>query len=752
MTDPTAPLLAPPTPAAHDRPASFTVTPHLNATDPYGNPVTWSLGDVTVQVGRASVAVPNTGLTAGGVYDVPVYGQATRGDPAAPPVVLHVADCDADVLQPLGSTVTLDADGHGTLRVRALRPGLANLVLADAAGDVGSNLFGVGYVRVGADPGGGGGEPVVGGGAAAPAVGPWFAFVMPTPPVVPVTVGYSLAGSTADPALYAGLSGTVTFPAGVSYVTVPVGLDYGYAKVSAEQTIVVTIDGQLNDAGGAIQASLNVMDQATPTVTVAGAADGATIPVDPEGDDAKLVPVAMTVPYFGDLETSTLTWDYTQDTLWLDKHVGMAGVDDLSHMPGAHYIPNSDLVSYTWAGDPPAVVYAQAVAGSPTVDGTSFRLDADVSLVAPTAADPNPPATTQGSGANGTQAGLEIYYNGGLALARFGVAPANNVYSGQLIDVTAGWLGPNNPLNSLGVQYKWNIQSTITHGFLVGGTTQTDHSKGTPPPQYPSTDQNGRPTGYGKSIDVTNGDLSKSGVSFIWVDGTALGSDKLVSCDVTGLGYNGHASAVFNVRRPDASISTRPTPLTLNPPNGESVEAAMTGRMDFTREDEGGAATWTDGGTYEWVQIGVSTLRYDVQNFPSDPTYAKFAGKSLVAHQQGLDNEYPYSSGQQATNDNPGVAGYGYTYTDITMNDEFDMYLMWKPPVAGADWVPLSHVTWHAVGVMAFTYGTKQTPNIWNISTGDVGANGAMQTYVYPHWNSLMLNEDSTPRIVLPNN
>ena len=749
MTDLTAPLLAPPTPLAYDRSASFTVTPHLNATDGDGNPVTWSLGEVDVWVGRASVAVPNTGLTAGGVYDVPVYGQATRGDPAAPPVVLHVADVDADVLQPLSSTVTLDADGRGLLRVRAIKPGPANLVLADAAGDVGGNLFGVGYVRVGADPGGG--EPVVGGGAAAPAVGPWFAFVMPTPPVVPVTVGYSLAGSTADPALYAGLSGTVTFPAGVSYVTVPVGLDYGYAKVSAEQTIVVTIDGQLNDAGGAIQASLNVMDQATPTVTVAGAADGATIPVDPEGDDAKLVPVAMSVPYFGHLLDTTLTWDPTQDTLWPDKHVGTVGVDDLGSLLGASFDPYTGLESYTWIGEPPSTVYAQAVAGSRAVDGTSFWLDADVSMDAVSASDPSPAATTRGSTASGTQAGLEIYYNGFLALDRHGVDPVNKVDSGQLVTLSVGWLGPNNPLNDPGTVYHWGIDANITHGFLVGGTVHTDYPDGTPPPQYPSVDASGRPTGYGKSIDVTSQDLAKSSVTFLWIDGSTGGFDKGVSCSVAGPAYFGMAGAVFTVYRPDETVSTAMNAIELTPADGVSDDVSMqlhsrtaadghTAGIAFNRTDETGTQSWLLGGSYEWVQIGYQTFRYTVQQLPTDPTFQPFAGREYMSYQAGLDNEYPYSTNFFQTFDSPGQGAEGSQERNFGFADYLKMYLMWKPPFANSDWVPLCYVKWHAVATADYIFGQIGQPSKWQVVLDDHKIDGVEQTYEYPKWDSLMLN------------
>ena len=732
-------------PAAAGGSASFTVTPHLNATDAEGNPVTWTMGEVFLSTGLAPPSVLNAGLTAGGVYDLTVGGQATSGDPAAPPVVLHVADCDADVLQPLSNTVTLDADGHGTLRVRAIKPGLANLVLADAAGDAGGNLFGVGYVRVGADPGEGG-EPVVGGGAAAPAVGPSFTFVMPSPSAAAVTVGYAVGGD-ADPALYAGLSGTVTFPAGVSYVTVPLALDYGYAKVSADQTIVVTIDGQRNDAGGPIQASLTVADMngpgvtvgsddgdsgagaddtpaATPmdagagqpaasAITIGGVTDDANIPVDPEGDDAKLVPLAMSGPIYGHANYWTLTWNPQEDVIWPTKHVGPAGTD-LSSYPTASVDYYDGVASFTWCGAPPADVYVQAIAGSVSVDGTYFGLAVDVSM--PATATAAATEATRESSASGTQSGLVLFYGG----SPLNLDTLPHVIVGEEVTLSAEYEGP------------YPLPANPTYAWKVGGKTATEFVAIVGLTEQPS----GKQTSIGGRIDL-HPQPSDSQVTFFWYSGSLAGQTFDVSCILQGATpvRFGSASGTFDVFRPSVQIdATDPFPITVNGTTGTN-----SGGVYFTLHQPPIIPNGFSSGTYEYIQV-IQSAQYTMKNTKT--------GKFRSEHSSGLDSGSPYhgpdTPANANTSDDPGVSNLDkspFAANSFSLDFNASMYLMWNPNTNASkndpNWVPLRKVV--------YNYSFAETKKAWGFSvdtqsvSSDPRGTGIKLTDqdspTYPSWN-----------------
>jgi hypothetical protein len=101
-----------------------------------------------------------------------------------------------------------------------------------------------------------------------------------------------------------------------------------------------------------------------------------------------------------------------------------------------------------------------------------------------------------------------------------------------------------------------------------------------------------------------------------------------------------------------------------------------------------------------------------------------------------LDTQYPYPEEHPPlTADSPanGVPSPAGTITALERDDDFEMYLLWKPDSAGAQYVPLRIVQWE----WGFDISAGSPGGTWILGGSYHSTNPPSQnTYVVPEWTS----------------
>lgn len=140
---------------------------------------------------------------------------------------------------------------------------------------------------------------------------------------------------------------------------------------------------------------------------------------------------------------------------------------------------------------------------------------------------------------------------------------------------------------------------------------------------------------------------------------------------------------------------------------------------------------WSDGNPkqlIQWVQV-VTTDRE--LTTASNGVNHKLQGT-------GLDTTYPYSTDYYQT-DSPSISTqFGYqSYSDVFVNDIFQMWLMYKPSGGDSCWVPLRVTTWEWGGDA--TPLTPPSAYAWVLSRAKGKMDSEADTTSYPSWTQNVL-------------
>jgi hypothetical protein len=273
-----------------------------------------------------------------------------------------------------------------------------------------------------------------------------------------------------------------------------------------------------------VRAEMDVLNTDEPGITIDGEQDGADVDVDPDGDDdGSLATVGLSVSYDGTLNSTTFTWNPSQDVIWLTDQIGTVGVSDLGSLPGSWSDSGGD--HHTWDGKPPADLYAQASGGSPADDGTSMGITANVSMPATwTIAGVS---TSASSNAEDTQAGVIIVISGSGMVPDSDASVAGQILVGSGITATAVYVGP--PPGGIS-NIHWAISGATTNP--ISATAIAGYNPSAP-----------LPTVGGHSTQVTTlsaANLSQGSVHFYFIpDGNLSDLRKIeISCYVGEVAYN----------------------------------------------------------------------------------------------------------------------------------------------------------------------------------------------------------------------
>ena len=325
--------------------------------------------DLRTNTGPAGVSNSTASVPPGGEVDAILsYGLQNGDDPAG--TVLMIKNYDADVIQPTVTAITVNSSGGAVVPAIGMNVGTGIILVQDAAGDQGVIQCTVTSIGISSS------INVVQGATYDPANVPGFTFNIDSPSLTAVAVNYSTAGSTLPSSLFGNMSsGSATIPAGQTSVFVPFTVpDDG--KIAPQRTLVAILTA--GEGGG--QAIMNVQNNDVPSLTIDGEQDGAEVPVDPENEDNRslLARIALTINHDGDLDSTTFSWDPTQDIIWLTDSIGTVGVDDLASKSSVVADQYGD--HFTWYGNAiPKYIWAQAINGEQSADGTTMSLGADVS-------------------------------------------------------------------------------------------------------------------------------------------------------------------------------------------------------------------------------------------------------------------------------------------------------------------------------------------------------------------------------------
>lgn len=228
----------------------------------------------------------------------------------------------------------------------------------------------------------------------------------------------------------------------------------------------------------------------------------------------------------------------------------------------------------------------------------------------------------------------------------------------------------------------------------------------------------------GAVTPLTN--LNTASISYYWVDG-GDGRQVTYTATVRGKPYTGRAT--FNVKRPTVNVTTstgtvRVRTVSFSERIYELVYASTTAPgIRFTR-------------TNLTIPSGFMGDTYWVQLVNASRTRRRNDGTNEVFQETGLDNRFPYASGDPnatETTDSPGLP-LTLAYNYATANDSFQMWLMFKPSGTNSIYVPLRKVNWSWSG-SAERPGTLN----WTLVPGSAGNTPnppSVDSTEHPQWSS----------------
>jgi hypothetical protein len=232
-------------------------------------------------------------------------------------------------------------------------------------------------------------------------------------------------------------------------------------------------------------------------------------------------------------------------------------------------------------------------------------------------------------------------------------------------------------------------------------------------------------------VVYTNFSTVNSNVVFYWVDGA---NNRTIQCSATINGKTITGQATFNVLRPTAKITTQTGSVSVNSTWGDleisfGLQSPEIAGITFSNIITMPSTNFT--GSTEWLQV-VNDVVQTRQRI-SDLVWETWAGGG------GLDNSVPYDNEPLNTltvNDNPG----GHLTNDYleynVVTNSFTMWLLFKPDINNACFVPLRAVGWNWSGSATNNVGT------WMLESGatnsvnppDFGTTG------FPLWNRNVTN------------
>lgn len=251
---------------------------------------------------------------------------------------------------------------------------------------------------------------------------------------------------------------------------------------------------------------------------------------------------------------------------------------------------------------------------------------------------------------------------------------------------------------------------------------------------------------------IESSDLQSELVVFYWIDG---GNDIEVTYTANVDGTTKSATVKINVERPTATLISTTTPL--QPPIGLRLGHLRFGVLAPNEYgiSWSGVVTTSDIGEGEvaFVQLVNADRRRTLKD--EDSTKMKMTSNGLF-FLDSLNNIVQYLSvvtpiggndtKSQSNTDSPGtdIENYsgGFGYSRISMNDQYRLYLMYKPDGDGSIWVTLRRLDWFCNGAASLN-----DVNEWVLEPGQSSSHnpGSSNSIELPEWPACMQDQAWVP-------
>jgi hypothetical protein len=235
----------------------------------------------------------------------------------------------------------------------------------------------------------------------------------------------------------------------------------------------------------------------------------------------------------------------------------------------------------------------------------------------------------------------------------------------------------------------------------------------------------------GRKVPVDS--LTTATANFVWVDGGGAGAndftEKQVDYKLAVTGGQIKGKTTFKVKRPKFTLATATESVNIIEENGMPFLYFATETNQGIMFQNTAAVQFPTSytGTTQWVQIVNNSLRRI--DFPSGPP--------SVDNQTGLDGCYPYArrnSGRAFDSPKQGLAGIV-----VNVNDDFSMWLMFKPNTPDAAWVPIKKVDWSWTAQAILSSGQ------WTYTESHSMNPAFFDTVSFPEWTRVVPSNDACP-------
>ncbi|NKB24642.1 MAG: hypothetical protein GKR87_13175 [Kiritimatiellae bacterium] len=209
-------------------------------------------------------------------------------------------------------------------------------------------------------------------------------------------------------------------------------------------------------------------------------------------------------------------------------------------------------------------------------------------------------------------------------------------------------------------------------------------------------------------ISVQPPDLQASTIKYYWVDG---GDGRVVEYEVIVGGIYCKSEVTFEVKSPASTVTVVTGSVAADSSRLHYGNTAIPG-ISFSHTITVPAGF---SGSTQWVQL-VNLLRRRKLN---NGTWQRWAAI-------GLDSSYPYDT-SISTVDVPGTLLLSI-YLEKTVNESFEMYLMFKPSGTDTIWVPLKRTGWSWSG------SASRNGSVWTLDSSSNPAPTTSDTTSHPVW------------------
>lgn len=233
-------------------------------------------------------------------------------------------------------------------------------------------------------------------------------------------------------------------------------------------------------------------------------------------------------------------------------------------------------------------------------------------------------------------------------------------------------------------------------------------------------------------------DNKQTTYKFYYYKGTITGESNTITLTANVLNKTIKRVANLNVVRPDSSVTVASGNVQIS----DNFRPGDTYLHFGIPQVQGG----TPGVTFNRISLqkpsGFSGDTHWVQTVSLSRGYSDTSREQwYVWNDSGLDTQYPYETNFYAE-DSPGqilLSKIIYGWKQASVVDTFNMYLMFKPSIAGSIWVPLKKIPWEWGG---FAHSTGTLTTTWILDTTHKIAPIVSNTYEFPIWSKVVKTPD----------